>query len=165
MIPVLNIVINRSRIIPNSFCEAGISLILKPDKDVIERKSTGRPCGPVVKNLPASAGDMGSIPGPERSHVLQGTHACTPPPLRLHSRDPCSAVREAPQWEAAQHNCTTHSPQLEKARVQEDPAQRKCRQTESVLKRKVQNNFSHECKCKSLHQNISKSNWTMYKMN
>ena len=102
MIPVLNIVINRSRIIPNSFCEAGISLILKPDKDVIERKSTGRPCGPVVKNLPASAGDMGSIPGPERSH------ACAPPPLRPHSRDLCSAVREAPQWEA--HSITGGAP-------------------------------------------------------
>ena len=24
--------------------------------------------GPVVKNLPANAGDMGSIPGPGRSH-------------------------------------------------------------------------------------------------
>ena len=160
MIPVLNTVINRSRIIPNSFCEAGISLILKPDKDVIERKSTGRPCGPVVKNLPASAGDMGSIPGPERSH------ACAPPPLRPHSRDLCSAVREAPQWGAAQHNWgSPHSPQLEKARVQEDPAQREWRQTKSVLRRKVQNNFSHECRCKTLHQNISKSNWTMYKMN
>ena len=28
------------------------------------------PGGPVVKNLPASAGDMGSIPGPGRSHML-----------------------------------------------------------------------------------------------
>ena len=73
MIPILNIVIN-SRIIHNSFCEAGISLILKPDKEVIERRSTGRTsCGPVVKNLPASVGDMGSIPGPERAHMPQGT--------------------------------------------------------------------------------------------
>ena len=28
--------------------------------------------GPVVKNLPANAGDLGSIPGPGRSHMLQG---------------------------------------------------------------------------------------------
>ena len=28
--------------------------------------------GPVVKNLPADAGDLGSIPGPGRSHVPQG---------------------------------------------------------------------------------------------
>ena len=30
------------------------------------------PSGPEVKNSPASAGDMGSISGPERSHVPQG---------------------------------------------------------------------------------------------
>ena len=30
----------------------------------------GFPGGPVVKNLPASAGDMGSSPGPGRSHML-----------------------------------------------------------------------------------------------
>ena len=28
------------------------------------------PGGAVVKNLPANAGDMGSIPGPGRSHML-----------------------------------------------------------------------------------------------
>ena len=28
--------------------------------------------GPVLKNLPASAGDVGSLPGPGRSHVPQG---------------------------------------------------------------------------------------------
>ena len=30
----------------------------------------GSPRGSVVKNLPANAGDTGSIPGPERSHML-----------------------------------------------------------------------------------------------
>ena len=29
------------------------------------------PGGAVVKNLPANAGDTGSIPGPGRSHMLQ----------------------------------------------------------------------------------------------
>ena len=33
----------------------------------------GFPGGPVVKNLPASAGDMGSIPAPGRSHMLQSS--------------------------------------------------------------------------------------------
>ena len=33
----------------------------------------GFPSGPVVKNLPASAGDMGLIPGPERSHMPRGS--------------------------------------------------------------------------------------------
>ena len=31
----------------------------------------GFPGGAVVKNLPANAGDMGSSPGPGRSHMLQ----------------------------------------------------------------------------------------------
>ena len=31
------------------------------------------PEGPVVKNLPANTGDMGSIPGPERPHMPQGS--------------------------------------------------------------------------------------------
>ena len=32
----------------------------------------GFPCGSVVKNLPANAGDKGSIPDPGRSHMLLG---------------------------------------------------------------------------------------------
>ena len=32
----------------------------------------GFPGGSVVKNLPANAGDMGLIPDPGRSHMLQG---------------------------------------------------------------------------------------------
>ena len=31
----------------------------------------GLPGGSVVKNLPVNAGDMGSIPDPERSHMRQ----------------------------------------------------------------------------------------------
>ena len=34
--------------------------------------SSDFPSGPVVKNLLASAGDTGSIPGPGRFHMLQG---------------------------------------------------------------------------------------------
>ena len=36
----------------------------------IEIKFRGFPGGSVVKNLPVNAGDMGSIPGWERSHIL-----------------------------------------------------------------------------------------------
>ena len=32
-------------------------------------ENVGFPSGSVVKNLPANAGDMGSIPGPGRSHM------------------------------------------------------------------------------------------------
>ena len=35
-------------------------------------KSRDFPGGPVVKNPSASAGDMGSVLGPGRFHVLQG---------------------------------------------------------------------------------------------
>ena len=35
-----------------------------------KRVSWDFPGGPVVKNLPANAGDTGSIPGPGRSHML-----------------------------------------------------------------------------------------------
>ena len=35
----------------------------------IEKRGQGFPGGAVVKNLPANAGDMGSIPGPGRSHM------------------------------------------------------------------------------------------------
>ena len=41
-------------------------------------KTTGSPCGPVVKNLPTNAGDTGSIPGQGRSHIPQGSLAGVP---------------------------------------------------------------------------------------
>ena len=44
------------------------------------------PGGPVIKNLSASAGDLGMIPGPGRSHVLWGNQACVRQLLNLRSR-------------------------------------------------------------------------------
>ena len=41
--------------------------------------------GPVVKNLPANAGDTGLIPGPERSHMQLIWHTTTSGP---HSLEP-----------------------------------------------------------------------------
>ena len=38
-------------------------------KDKKKLGSKGFPGGAVVKNLPANARDMGSSPGPERSHM------------------------------------------------------------------------------------------------
>ena len=38
------------------------------------------PGGAVDRNLPASAGDMGSIPGPGRFHMPRGTCATTTEP-------------------------------------------------------------------------------------
>ena len=37
-----------------------------------EKKGSGFPGGPVVKNLPCSAGDTTSARGPGRLHMLQG---------------------------------------------------------------------------------------------
>ena len=52
----------------------------------LEQMSLGSfPGGPVVKNLPASAGDTGSIPGPRRSHGPWGDEANVPQLL-----SPCS---------------------------------------------------------------------------
>ena len=85
----------------------------------------------VVKNPPASTGDMGSIPGPGGSHMPRSNWARAPQLLSLHSRarEPWllslrAKTTEArtprahapqqerpPQWEA-------RTPQLEKARMQ-----------------------------------------------
>ena len=48
------------------------------------------PGGPVVKNPPANAGDMGLIPGRGRLHMPGSNYACEPP---LPS--PCAAATEA----------------------------------------------------------------------
>ena len=37
---------------------------------ILEKISQGIPNSSVIKNLPANAGDRGSIPGPGRSHMM-----------------------------------------------------------------------------------------------
>ena len=51
-----------------------------------ETHSLGFPGGTVVKNLPASAGNMGSSPGLGRSHMPWSNYACAPQLLSLNSR-------------------------------------------------------------------------------
>jgi len=48
-------------------------------------KCAGFPGGSVVKNPPANAGDVGSVPDPGGSHVLQSNYACVPQPASLCS--------------------------------------------------------------------------------
>ena len=48
----------------------------------------GFPGGPVVKNLPANAGDMGSIPALGRFHMPPGQLVHTPQLLSLHTLEP-----------------------------------------------------------------------------
>ena len=45
----------------------------------------GFPAGAVVKNPPANAGDMGSSPGPGRSHMPQSNWARAPQLLSPHA--------------------------------------------------------------------------------
>ena len=68
----------------------------------------------MVKNLPATAGDMGSIPGLGRSHMPQNSEARAPQLLSLRSRargpqlqSPCATATEA-------RAPRTHAPQQEK---------------------------------------------------
>ena len=80
----------------------------------------GFPGGSVVKNPPAKAEDMGSIPGLGRSHILQINWAHAPQLLslcfraqELHLLKPehsgaCAPQEKPPQWEAP-------VPQLEKS--------------------------------------------------
>ena len=67
-----------------------------------EGEGGGFPGGSVVKNLPASVGEMGSIPDPGRSHMPRGNQACAPNLLSLYSRaqelqllSPCTKTAEA----------------------------------------------------------------------
>ena len=46
--------------------------MLKINFVLLKQDSWDFPGGAVVKNPPANAGDMGSIPGPGRSHMPQG---------------------------------------------------------------------------------------------
>ena len=64
----------------------------------------GFPGGPVVKNLPANAGNTGLIPGPARSHMLRDNQARAPQLTKALAprstkeaavtRSPCTTTRE-----------------------------------------------------------------------
>ena len=71
----------------------------------------------MVGNLPANAGDMGSIPGPGRLHMLRSKQACVPQLLSLCSRAGTAQQEKPPQWEAhsLQLESSSCSLQLEKA--------------------------------------------------
>ena len=76
---------------------------LKTPEGLITELITGDfPGGAVVKNPPANVGDMGSSPGPGRSHMLRSNKACAPQLLSLRSRacepqllSPCGTTAEA----------------------------------------------------------------------
>ena len=94
-----------------------------------KNRCQGSPGGTVEKNLPANAGDMGSIPGPAGSHMPQSKKACVLQLLSLCSRaqEPqlpkpkCPRARASEQERPPQGETHTwqlesspYSPQLEK---------------------------------------------------
>ena len=74
----------------------------------------------MVKNPSANAEHTGLIPGPGRSHTLQGNSACVPQLLCLRSRSGAPGQEEPPQPE-------DHTPNVRKPRcsINKDPAQPK----------------------------------------
>ena len=59
-----------------------------------QQTSVGPPDGSVVKNAPANARGMSSIPGPGRPHVGQNRQARAPQPRSLSPRAAATAARE-----------------------------------------------------------------------
>ena len=74
----------------------------------------GFPGGPLIKNLPANAGDKGSIPGAGRSHMPWSNEACAPQLLSLCSRARAPQQEKPLQGEAhtLQLESTHHALQL-----------------------------------------------------
>ena len=74
---------------------------------VLKYLSRDFPGDAVVKNLPANAGDMGSIPGPGRPHMPWSNQARVPQLLSL-----CSRAREPQLMKPAHCNYSAHVLQL-----------------------------------------------------
>ena len=62
----------------------------KREERGLEKAASGFPGGAVVKNPLANAGDMGSSPGPGRSHMSRSNEVCVPQLLSL-----CATTTEA----------------------------------------------------------------------
>ena len=60
--------------------------------------------GTVVKNPPANAGDMGSSPGPGRSHMPQSNKAHAPPLLKPVSLEPVLRNKRSHRNEKPAHH-------------------------------------------------------------
>ena len=80
----------------------------------------GFPRGTVVESLPANAGDTGSSPGLERSHMTRSNWAREPQLLSLRIWSLCSAIREATivRGPRTAMKSGPHLPRLEKALAQ-----------------------------------------------
>ena len=90
-----------------------------------ERKWRASLAGSVVKNPSVNAGDMGSIPGTGRPHMLQSNKACELLLLSLCPRACALQPGKPQQWEAwVPHTATREQPPRATTR-EKDPAQPK----------------------------------------
>ena len=87
-------------------------------RGMLRIRSGGFPGGLVVKNLPANAGDTGSIPGLGRSHMPWSSKAHVPHLLKLTHVKPVSSTREAVAMRSP-HATTREKPPL--ATTRESP--------------------------------------------
>ena len=75
----------------------------------------GFPGGSVVKNLPANAGDMGSVSDVGGSHMLQSNKAPVPQLLSLHALEPVHCNRRvAPLATTREKSTQQQSPSIAK---------------------------------------------------
>ena len=84
----------------------------------------------MVKNPPASAGDMGLLPGPGRFHVPLNNQACEPQLLSLCSRaqepqllSPWAAINEAHTLEPMLRNKRSHLNEKPAPQLKSSPSQ------------------------------------------
>ena len=64
------------------------------NKNKNKTKNMDFPGGLVIKNLPANAGDTGSIPGPRRFHLPVCPRACAPQQEATAMKSTCTTTRE-----------------------------------------------------------------------
>ena len=85
-------------------------ITLETDQHLVQTKAIhwDFPSGTALKNLPANAGDMGSIPGPGRSHMTRSNYACVPQLLSLSSRDHKPQLLKPAHLEPVLHNKRSH---------------------------------------------------------
>ena len=117
---------------------SSISYTQKFYHNVFKSQCPGLPSGPVIKNPPASAGDMGLIPGVGRFHMLWGNWAHGLQLLSPHTRA-CSTTREttAVRSLSAATKSRPHLLQIAKAHMQqEDPAQPPSKKKKKTLLKK-----------------------------
>ena len=77
-------------------------------KSVLKTLLLGFPGGAVVKNPPANAGDMGSSPGPGRSHMQRSNYARALQLLSMRSRAREPQLLKPACLEPVLHNKTSH---------------------------------------------------------